>query len=97
MTDPKDGIRATVRDHYAKAAAGEGGCCGGGCGGSSALGYSESDLRAAPTGADLGLGCGNPQAIASLRPGEVVLDLGSGAGLDCFLAARQVGPDGRVI
>src|SRR5208282_1841781 len=50
-----------------------------------------------PEGADLGLGCGNPQALAAMRPGEVVVDLGSGAGIDCFLAARQVGPAGRVI
>jgi SAM-dependent methyltransferase len=61
------------------------------------MGYSEAELAAVPEGADLGLGCGNPQGIASLRPGEVVIDLGSGAGIDCFLAARQVGPTGRVI
>jgi len=62
-----------------------------------ALGYSDEELAAAPAGANLGLGCGNPQAIAGLKPGEVVLDLGSGAGFDCFLAARQVGESGRVI
>jgi SAM-dependent methyltransferase len=62
-----------------------------------AMGYSEAELAAAPEGANLGLGCGNPQAIAAMRPGEVVVDLGSGAGFDCFLAARQVGPTGRVI
>ncbi len=61
------------------------------------IGYSEADLAAVPEGANLGLGCGNPQAIAALRPGETVVDLGSGAGFDCFLAARQVGPTGRVI
>lgn len=61
------------------------------------LGYSAADLAAAPAGAEMGLGCGNPQAIAALKPGEVVVDLGSGAGFDCFLAARQVGPEGRVI
>jgi ubiquinone/menaquinone biosynthesis C-methylase UbiE len=61
------------------------------------LGYSEADLAAVPDGADLGLGCGNPQAIAALRPGQRVLDLGSGGGFDAFLAARQVGPTGRVI
>ncbi len=61
------------------------------------MGYSDADLAAIPEGANLGLGCGNPQAIAALRPGETVVDLGSGAGFDCFLAARQVGPAGRVI
>lgn len=61
------------------------------------LGYSEAERQAVPTGADLGLGCGNPRAIASLRKGETVLDLGSGAGFDCFLAAAEVGEGGRVI
>jgi arsenite methyltransferase len=61
------------------------------------LGYTEEELAAAPEGANLGLGCGNPQAIAALEPGEVVLDLGSGAGFDCFLAARAVGLGGLVI
>src|SRR6201987_1441232 len=61
------------------------------------MGYSEAELAAVPEGANLGLGCGNPQAIAAMQPGEVVVDLGSGAGFDCFLAARQVGPTGRVI
>src|SRR5213592_2697882 len=61
------------------------------------LGYSAAEVAAAPEGADLGLGCGNPQAIASLKPGETVLDLGSGAGFDCFLAARSVGSSGPVI
>jgi arsenite methyltransferase len=64
---------------------------------SRAIGYSDEDLAAVPGGADLGLGCGNPVALASLRPGETVLDLGSGAGIDCFLAARKVGAEGRVI
>jgi arsenite methyltransferase len=61
------------------------------------MGYSEADLAAVPEGANLGLGCGNPQAIAALKPGETVVDLGSGAGFDCFLAAQQVGGEGRVI
>jgi len=61
------------------------------------IGYSAEELQSAPQGANMSLGCGNPQAIAALKPGEVVLDLGSGGGLDCFLAARQVGPEGRVI
>ena len=61
------------------------------------MGYSEAELAAVPDGANLGLGCGNPQAIAALKPGETVIDLGSGAGFDCFLAAGQVGATGRVI
>ena len=61
------------------------------------IGYSAEETAAVPDGANLGLGCGNPQAIAALRPGESVLDLGSGAGFDCFLAARAVGAEGRVI
>src|SRR5205823_408471 len=86
---------------YAKVAKGAGGCSVGCCGtegaGSMAMGYTEDDLNAAPEGADLGLGCGNPQAIAALEPGDTVLDLGSGAGFDCFLAARRVGKTGKVI
>jgi ubiquinone/menaquinone biosynthesis C-methylase UbiE len=61
------------------------------------MGYSESELAAVPEGANLGLGCGNPQAIAAIQPGEIVVDLGSGAGFDCFLAGRQVGDAGQVI
>ena len=64
---------------------------------SSLMGYSADELASVPAGANMGLGCGNPQAIAALKPGEVVLDLGSGAGFDSFVAARQVGPTGRVI
>jgi SAM-dependent methyltransferase len=74
------------------------GCCGGGQQNyGEKLGYSAAELAAAPDGADLGLGCGNPLAIASIKPGETVLDLGSGAGFDCFLAARQLAGTGRVI
>ncbi len=81
------------------------GCCGGGPEGSSCaptsaaaqLGYSTRDLAVVPEGADLGLGCGNPTAILALKPRQVVLDLGSGAGIDCFLAARKVGAKGHVI
>lgn len=61
------------------------------------LGYSQLDLANAPSGSNLGLGCGNPCSFAALQPGETVLDLGSGAGVDCFLAAQQVGPTGFVI
>ena len=63
----------------------------------SSLGYTAEQTGAAPEGADLGLGCGNPITIASLHRGETVLDLGAGGGFDCFIAARQVGPHGRVI
>lgn len=110
MTDERwnsspDTIRASTRERYARTA---GGCCGpaatGCCGSTSpsdataqALGYSAADTAAVPAGANLGLGCGNPLAIQSLRAGETVLDLGSGAGFDAFLAARAVGPSGRVI
>ena len=61
------------------------------------LGYSEEETAAVPEGSDLGLGCGTPLSVAALKPGETVLDLGSGAGFDCFLAAREVGPSGKVI
>lgn len=101
-----DQIREMVRDVYGKIAESSDGCtpgccgpsgCGAPTGASARLGYSPEQLAAAPVGADLGLGCGNPQAIAALRPGEAVLDLGSGGGFDCFLASHQVGPSGRVI
>ena len=61
------------------------------------MGYSEEEIASVPEGVVMGLGCGNPQAIADLKPGEVVLDLGSGSGFDCFLAARRVGEQGEVI
>jgi len=100
-TQDNDQIRAQVRTAYAKVANGAGGCSVGCCGtsgsGSMAMGYSAEELAAAPEGADLGLGCGNPQAIAALRPGDTVLDLGSGGGFDCFLAAKRVGKTGKVI
>jgi arsenite methyltransferase len=100
-TQENDQVREQVRTAYAKVAKGAGGCSVGCCGtegdGSLALGYTKEDLATVPEGADLGLGCGNPQAIAALRPGETVLDLGSGAGFDCFLASKRVGRAGRVI
>jgi SAM-dependent methyltransferase len=99
-----EAILEAVRRRYGQAAEVEGCSCGPSCCGTSApdavsqaLGYSAGEIAAVPAGANLGLGCGNPQAIAALKPGETVLDLGSGAGSDCFLAARQVGPTGRVI
>ena len=100
-THHEDEIRERVRSAYARVARGADGCAVGCCGnqgsGSLAIGYTDDDRESVPEGADLGLGCGNPQAIAALRTGEVVLDLGSGAGFDCFLAAKRVGRAGRVI
>ncbi len=95
----QDEVRQAVREVYAKAADGcvVPGCCGPNPGASLQLGYTAEDVAGVPEGANLGLGCGNPQAIAALRPGETVLDLGSGAGFDCFLAAKQVGPTGRIL
>lgn len=102
-----DEIKNVVRKEYAKFALAGTSCCPGAqscCGSAPAadeigkrIGYSEDELKSAPEGANLGLGCGNPVALASLREGEIVLDLGSGAGFDCFLAAGQVGQTGRVI
>lgn len=100
-TQDNDRIREQIRSAYAKVAQGASGCSVGCCGtegtGSVAMGYTQEDIGSVPEGADLGLGCGNPQAIAALKPGDTVLDLGSGAGFDCFLAAKRVGKNGRVI
>ena len=93
-------VKELVRDWYGSVATGNAGCCGSAASPAEAscgMGYSEAELASLPEGADLGLGCGNPQALAAMRPGEVVVDLGSGAGIDCFLAAQQVGPAGWVI
>ena len=98
------GTRDVVRRHYGEIAKTDGAsgcapsCCGGPSGGGSVeLGYARDDLASVPDGADMGLGCGTPLAFAELKEGETVLDLGSGGGLDCFLAAKQVGQSGRVI
>ena len=111
MTTTSD-IREAVRDRYGRIAESGGsvGCCepstetGSGCGcnvgateTADSLGYTDEQRTAIPQGADLGLGCGNPLAHAALAKGETVLDLGSGAGIDAFLAARETGPSGRVI
>ena len=92
-------VREEVRRRYGATALGSTACADDCCTSSdaTALGYSAEDAAAAPEAANLGLGCGNPLAIASLKEGQVVLDLGSGAGFDCFLAARAVGETGRVI
>ena len=98
-------IKKTVRKEYGKIAAQAGCGCGCGCGPapdsarttSAGLGYTDDQMDAVPEGSNLGLGCGNPTALGTLEPGQTVLDLGSGAGFDCFLAARKVGPKGRVI
>lgn len=102
-------IRQAVREHYGEVAQKGSSCCAPTCCSpearketaaddtARALGYTAEELTAVPEGSNLGLGCGNPQAIASLKAGEAVLDLGSGAGFDAFLAARQVGTRGFVI
>ncbi len=100
-------IKEIVKEGYAKIALQGGSCCGpvsSCCIGadftqeiSKKIGYSDEEIKAVPEGANLGLGCGNPVALASLKEGETVLDLGSGAGFDCFLAAQKVGEKGRVI
>lgn len=108
-----DDVREMIRGGYAAIAdkgngrrdakpdCGSGGCCGPSTLDASALarsiGYSNAELSAMPDGANMGLSCGNPTAIASLKPGEVVLDLGSGGGFDAFIAGPKVGPTGRVI
>ena len=106
MTDEHE-IRKQVRKSYAKVVEGGSGCCGPNsscCGGSTTaeqisakVGYSAEEMGAVPDGSNLGLGCGNPLAHAAIHEGDTVLDLGSGAGFDCFLAARKVGKTGRVI
>ena len=105
----EDKVRQQVRERYgAIARLEERGCgCSPSCGDSTeaklsstaaeALGYSASDVASVPEGSEMGLGCGNPTAIASIKPGETVLDLGSGGGFDCFLAAKQTGSAGRII
>ena len=105
MARKDDDIRRSVRERYggiAKSDDSQGckpSCCGSSPRGevSTMIGYSSGELGSLPQGADLGLGCGNPTALASLKKGETVVDLGSGAGIDCFLAAKKVGKGGKVI
>jgi len=106
VSEPNEKIRDTVRRGYAEIAKGKSGCCSGSspcCGSSSpdklaeAIGYTAEELHVLPEGANMGLSCGNPTAVASLKPGQVVLDLGSGGGFDVFIAAGKVGAEGRAI
>jgi SAM-dependent methyltransferase len=94
-----DEIREIVRQEYTKIAKGGSGCCGASAPDKLAegIGYTGQDLEVLPEGANMGLSCGNPTAIANLKPGQVVLDLGSGGGFDVFIAAKKIGPTGRVI
>lgn len=104
----EENIKKVVRDRYAKVAKNDKSCCSdaNSCGNittdvtediSRRIGYSEEEIGSVPEGANMGLGCGNPVALASLKKGEIVLDLGSGGGFDCFLAAKRVGENGKVI
>jgi len=97
--EDRDGVHEVVRDAYGKIAEANGvaSCCGSQAAVAHEIGYTKDDLAAVPEGANLGVGCGNPLAFADPKAGEVVLDLGSGAGFDSFLAARAVGAAGRVI
>lgn len=94
--------KKTVREAYGQIAQAGTSCCSSSCGCdvsglAKLLGYSENELALLPDGANLGLSCGNPTALAGLNEGEIILDLGSGAGFDCFVAAPEVGPSGKVI
>lgn len=102
--ESNEDIRTTVSERYGEIAeTGGASCCGGGATDlgmrdhAMAIGYSEQDLDALPEGANLGLGCGSPTSIALIEEGMTVVDLGSGGGVDCFIAAKRVGPTGRVI
>ncbi len=99
MSQPDEKIRETVRKGYSQIAQGGLGCCGSSKPDKLAegIGYSGEELELLPEGANMGLSCGNPTAIANLKAGQVVLDLGSGGGFDVFIAAKKVGPEGRAI
>lgn len=98
----KSTVQDLVKERYGQAASVQDSCCSSDCGDSTDLqatriGYSRQELESLPVGANLGLGCGNPLAFAEIKRGDTVLDLGSGAGMDCFLASQRVGPEGHVI
>jgi len=101
----EEDIKKAVREGYAKVAKQSSSCCcSSNCCGtaepediSKKVGYTDEEMGAVPSGSNLGLGCGNPIALASIKEGETILDLGSGAGFDCFLASNKVGPEGKVI
>jgi arsenite methyltransferase len=108
LSNEAEAVRQKVRTGYAEIARSSGACCGPtptscACGSGDSeqlarhLGYSVEELSVLPDGANMGLSCGNPNALASLKPGEVVLDLGSGGGFDIFIAGKKVGPEGRAI
>jgi len=104
MTEKDEDLKKAVRENYGRVAEQAGACCSSSCCTTAKpaaiarkIGYTEEEVQAVPTGSNLGLGCGNPIALASLSEGETVLDLGSGAGFDCFLASNIVGPSGLVI
>lgn len=93
-------LKKTIREGYAEVARSASNCCESGSPGNSGASnaiYDQSQIDAVPPAANMGLGCGNPTAVANLQPGDIVLDLGCGGGFDCFLAAKVVGPTGRVI
>lgn len=106
-SEKTEGVRQAVREGYGQIAKGESPCCSPSCcGGSTAeqqqelverIGYSAEELAGLPDGANMGLSCGNPSAVAGLKPGEVVVDLGSGGGFDAFIVGKKVGAAGRVI
>ena len=104
MKNKNENVKGVVKKAYSKIASGNNSCCSCGCTGSDTqtakriskeIGYSDAEINAVPE-ANLGLGCGNPTALGKIKEGDVVLDLGSGAGFDCFLASKKVGKTGKV-
>jgi SAM-dependent methyltransferase len=104
MTEKDENLKKAIRENYGRVAEQASPCCSSSCCTTAKpaaiarkIGYTEEEVQSVPKGSNLGLGCGNPIALASLSEGETVLDLGSGAGFDCFLASNMVGPSGSVI